>query len=232
MLVHKATTGSTNADAGALARDGAPHGSAVWADAQTDGRGRLGRTWESPPQGNVYLSIVLRPTLPLDRVPLLCLGAAVVTAGVAGPHYRIKWPNDVQSPDGRKVAGILAEMELERGALRHVIVGIGLNVNAAPDLPTATSLLAVDGATRDREGIVAALLDGLLSICADLERAPDDVLARWRRASSTLGKHVRIGSIEGLAIDIDPTGALVVATDHGVERVLAGDVEMVRRHDA
>lgn len=232
MLVHKPITGSTNADVGALGRDGAPHGTAVWADEQTDGRGRLGRTWESPPTGNVYLSVLLRPALPLERAPLLCLAAAVVAAEVAGPHYRIKWPNDVQAPDGRKVAGILAELEVERGALRYVVVGIGLNVNAAPDLPSATSLLDVDGVHRDREELVMALIRGLLTITSELERAPDAVLTRWRRASSTLGKHVRIGSVEGEAIDIDPTGALVVSTPHGVERVFAGDVEMVRRHDA
>ena len=232
MLVHKPITTSTNADAAALAREGAPHGTAVWADEQTDGRGRLGRTWESPPLGNVYVSVVLRPALALERAPLLCLGAAVVTAEVAGPPYRIKWPNDVQAPDGRKVAGILAELEVEKGALRHVVVGVGLNVNTAPDLPTAPSLVDVDGAHRDLDELVHALIHGLVAMAAELERAPDAVLGRWRRASSTLGKHVRIGVVEGLAVDIDPTGALVVSTARGVERVFAGDVEMVRRNDA
>src|SRR5690606_21125731 len=87
----------------------------------------------------VLLSVLLRPDLAPRQVPLLCLGAAVATAE-ACPDLRIKWPNDLLGPDGRKVAGILAEMELGQGRVRYVVVGIGLNLTAAPPLPTAAPL--------------------------------------------------------------------------------------------
>ena len=130
---------STNHLCRSYAEDGAPHGTVVLARSQRAGRGRLGRQWWAQPGEAVLMSVLIRRTLPSARVPLLTLGAAVAVAE-AVPGLLIKWPNDLLSPDGRKVCGILAEAEFESGHLDFAIVGIGLNVHGAPDLPHATSL--------------------------------------------------------------------------------------------
>jgi BirA family biotin operon repressor/biotin-[acetyl-CoA-carboxylase] ligase len=217
------TTGSTNDDARAWAAAGAPHGSTVVAEAQTAGRGRLGRRWESPPAGNLYLSTVIRRDWPPARVPLLCLAAAVAVAEVAGEAYRIKWPNDVLAPDGRKVAGVLAEAEWEDRRLRFAVVGVGVNVRAAPALPTAQRLEA-DGVPRDPRVLARELVAALL---VHADREPADLLLLWKERSATLGREVRVGEVTGLAVGLDADGALVVRTAGGDRRVLAGDVEMI-----
>ena len=97
------------------------HGSAIIADAQDAGRGRLGRTWTSPPGANLHLSVLIRTPLPLERVPLVCLGAAAVVAESAGVPLHIKWPNDLLARDGRKVAGLLAEAEPRGGQLEWLV---------------------------------------------------------------------------------------------------------------
>lgn len=219
---------STNDAVRALVREqGAPHGTAVAARHQTAGRGRLGRRWDTPPGTAVLMSVLVRRPLSAEQAPLLCLAAAVAVAEVAGARYRIKWPNDVLAPDGRKVAGILAEAEWASGALAYAIVGMGINVRAHPALPNAAHL-DEDGTDRNveavAEGVRAALLRWVGLLEADVER----VLDTWRRRSATLGHPVRIGAIEGVATGLDQDGALRVRAADGVEsRVLAGDVEMV-----
>lgn len=223
-MIRVTVTGSTNDDLRRLAQAGAEHGTAVLADAQTRGRGRLGRRWECPPGANVFLSVLLRTPLPPERAPLLTLAAAVATAEACGPAYRIKWPNDVLAPDGRKVAGILAEAEWQAGELAFVVLGVGVNVAAAPPLPTATCL-AADGVPRDRDAVAIAVRDGILAQADRLARDPAAVLADWRARSATLGKQVRVGEVSGLAVDVDEAGALLVRDEIGLRRVLAGDVQ-------
>jgi BirA family biotin operon repressor/biotin-[acetyl-CoA-carboxylase] ligase len=223
------STTSTNDELRRLAQEGAPHGSVVVARHQTAGRGRLGRTWEVPPGSAALLSILIRRPLPANKVPLLCLGAAVATARAAGDAYRIKWPNDVLAPDGRKVAGILAEAEWGSGGLAWAILGVGVNVSAAPPLPTAACLEEIDG-PRDVDPLIGAIARGTLAEADRVEREPASTLDAWRGRSATLGRRVRIGDVEGLAVDLDPDGALRVRADDGREqRVLTGDVEMVAR---
>lgn len=224
-LLRVATTGSTNADLRRMAEEGAAHGTALLADAQTEGRGRMGRAWEAPPGAAVLLSVLLRPVLAPRQVPLLCLGAAVATAE-ACPDLRIKWPNDLLGPDGRKVAGILAEMELEHGRVRYVVVGIGLNLTAAPPLPTAAPLSDY-AAPPDRVELAKRLAEGVLEVSDELRRGPDGVLRRWRSLAATLGRQVQVGEVRGVAEDVDEDGALLVRTPQGRRRVLAGDVRMV-----
>lgn len=210
-------TDSTNTDMRAAAARGAPHGTWLVTDTQRAGRGRLGRTWEAPPGANVAMSLVLRPELPPARLPLVCLLAAVVVAETAGPSYRIKWPNDVLDADGRKVAGILAEVEGDA-----LVLGIGVNVGAAPPLPTAGRIGA-----RDRARLSVDIVRGILAGVLVLRDDPTEVLARWRERSATLGRPVRVGDVTGIAEDVDASGALVVRTGAGPVRILAGDVEMI-----
>ena len=126
-------TDSTNSHAVTLAESGAPHGTVVCADAQTGGRGRFGRTWESPPGLNLYVSLLLRPPVEPAQAPQLTLVTAVALAAAVeastGLSARLKWPNDLYL-GGRKAAGILAEMSADADRLRHVVIGAGLNVNA------------------------------------------------------------------------------------------------------
>src|SRR5262249_7148114 len=159
-----ASTGSTNDDAAALVRAGAPHGTVVVADEQTQGRGRQGRSWGSPPGANLHLSAVLRPPLPPHEAPPLTLAAAVAVCDALrglGADARIKWPNDVVIDD-RKVAGILTESSTRGGGLDAVVIGIGVNVNwteLAPELAaTATSVALAVGRPVDRERLCADLL--------------------------------------------------------------------------
>lgn len=234
--------GSTNDVAKELADEGALHGEVVIAERQSAGRGRRGRSWSSPPRKNLYLSVVLRPDLPPARAPEVTLLAAVAVcqavrrAGVASAA--IKWPNDVLA-SGRKLAGVLTEMAAEVERVQWLVVGIGVNVNAAAgDFPDelrelATSLLIERGDPVPRALFAAALLTALeewLDRHAAEGFAP--VRAAWREMSDTLGREVRVrvGSADlvGLAEDVDETGALLVRTASGLERVVAGDVEMLR----
>lgn len=240
-LHHFETLPSTNAQAAELAREGAFHGEAVVAEQQTEGRGRRGRTWVSPPGKNLYLSLVLRPEIPPQRAPELTLVAAVALAETirdAGLEARIKWPNDVQV-GGRKVAGILTELSADTERVHHAVLGLGVNVNAtAADFPselasTATSLL-VEGQRRVHRALFLAALLGKLEAWLDTWAAGGfaPVGQAWRALSSTLGQAVLVHGerqeLTGVAEDIDETGALLVRVGGRLERVLAGDVEHLR----
>jgi BirA family biotin operon repressor/biotin-[acetyl-CoA-carboxylase] ligase len=232
---------STNDEAQRLAREGAAHGTAVIAEAQERGRGRLGRAWASPARKNLYLSVVLRPLLPPARVAELPLVAAVAVAealGDLGIAAGIKWPNDLLVDD-RKIAGILGEAAFAADAVRFAVLGIGVNLNATvADLPEevrplATTARELLGRPVDRAAFAASLLGHLEAWYGRLVAegfAP--VAARWRKGSATLGRRVRVAELErtfeGEAVDIDDTGALLVRTGAGIERILSGDVTRVR----
>lgn len=222
-----AETGSTNVDLRALAARGAPHGTALVADAQTAGRGRLGRVWQTP-GGSLALSVILRPLLGVDRLGLVSLAAARVVAEACGPEYRIKWPNDVLGPEGHKVAGILAEIDTEGRRIKWVVVGIGLNVtDVPPDVPNAGAVTSIDGRPRDRAALAASLVRGLLAASARLGTDPDAEVAAWRERSHTIGRRVAVGDVEGEALDVAFDGALLVRDAAGVvHRILAGDVSV------
>jgi BirA family biotin operon repressor/biotin-[acetyl-CoA-carboxylase] ligase len=235
---------STNDEVAALARHspGGDEGLLVVADAQTGGRGRLGRSWHSPAGENLYLSLLLRPTMPPWMVPPLTLLVGAVTASVleaAGASPRLKWPNDVllPTPEGpRKVAGILTEMASERERVRHVVVGVGINVNTTsfpPELAErATSLLLASGRPFDRGALLAALVNQLEPAYQQfLAAGPGPAIERWR-AHAALGGRVRIDRdgqvIEGVTLDVDGEGTLHVRDDAGViHRVLSGELSIV-----
>jgi BirA family biotin operon repressor/biotin-[acetyl-CoA-carboxylase] ligase len=233
---------STNTAAFKLAQDGAVHGEVVVAEEQTDGKGRRGRRWSSPPGKNLYFSVVLRPELPPARASELTLVAAVALAETlrdAGVRAEIKWPNDVQV-GGKKIAGILTELSADTEKVHFVIVGVGVNLNAeAGDFPddlrdTATSLKLARGQRVLRALFTAALwtrLEQWLDKHAAEGFGP--VREAWRELSATVGQEVLVKSealeLRGVAEDIDEQGALLVRkSDGSLERVLAGDVEQVR----
>ncbi len=229
---------STNTVARELARQGAADGTAVTAESQSAGRGRLGRGWVSPPSLNLYLSVVLRAAIPIERLPQISLLAGVaVCEAIAEWHPAvIKWPNDVLI-DGRKVAGILAEMDGQQAPV--VVLGVGVNLNAeAADFPDdlrdkATSLRMVLGTPVDRARFTGRLLTHLERRYEELRDggfAP--IAAAWRRHSGLIGRAIRVqeanGPVAGEVVDLDDDGALRLRLASGAEhRVIAGDVTVI-----
>ncbi len=232
---------STSDLAKELAEEGAAHGETVIAEAQTAGRGRRGRSWVSPPGRNVMFSVVLRPELPPARAPELTLVASVAICDAlrqAGVAAGIKWPNDILA-GGRKIAGILTELAAEPDRVHWVVVGVGVNVNLRrEELPeelreVATSVLLERGEPAPRALFAAACLTALEAwVDAHAEQGFAPIRAAWRERSVTLGREVLVRAdgrdVTGTAEDIDEQGALLVRTPAGLERILAGDVQLLR----
>lgn len=234
-------TDSTNTLAMAAAARGAAEGTVVLAETQRAGRGRLGRSWCSPP-GNVYLSVVLRPPVPVVRAPLITLMGAVAVASAVrrlpGLAAAIKWPNDIFL-SGKKTAGLLTEMSAEPDRIRHIALGIGVNVNMpASALPpevraTATSLSDEAGGPIDRTLFVRTLLEELDRWYRVFLTAPGDVLREWEALNMTTGRRISVsgpdGVRQGRARGIDAEGRLLLELDGGgIETVSAGDVTILK----
>ncbi len=230
--------GSTNSAAMNAAAEGAPEGSVFLGEEQTSGRGRGSNTWQSPRSTGIYCSVVLRPELPPSDVLILSLAAGLaVHAAIQQVDSRVnpdlKWPNDVLI-DGKKVCGILTEMNAEATRVRHIVVGIGINVNQAsfPKELGATSLRLQTGSEWSRVELAAALLKSLdreyRGLTEDFE-SRETILHRFARNSTWVhGKKVRIEengkSFEGETEGLDPRGFLQVRTMHGTQTVLSGTV--------
>jgi BirA family biotin operon repressor/biotin-[acetyl-CoA-carboxylase] ligase len=227
---------STNARGLEMARDGAPEWTVVVAGHQTAGRGRLGRRWLDVPGRSLLCSVILRPRLTPNEVYLLTLAAAVSVIDAARlPGLDAKWPNDIVVGE-RKCGGILAEADVQGGSVRHVVLGIGVNVSAGPeDLPeevrdTATSL-AIEGASIDRDGLLGGFL-GSLRGRLQSDGFPASIVEAYRPLCRTLGRRVRATTtsgdpVEGRAVDVDERGSLLVERRGRVERVAFGEVEHV-----
>jgi BirA family biotin operon repressor/biotin-[acetyl-CoA-carboxylase] ligase len=225
---------STNDIAAAWADHGAPEGCLVVADGQSAGRGRQGRDWASPAGAGLYVSTVLRPAEHV--LPLLTIAAGVGLAdGIhasTGLAPDLKWPNDLFI-NGRKVAGVLAEATSSSTGT-WVVLGFGINVSVAAYPPEvtdlATSLAGEAGVPVVRGHVLAECLSGLAHRYQDLvDGRRRSVLDGWRnRATAMTGRRVQWseagGTREGVADGIDDAGALVVRTDVGATRVMAGDV--------
>lgn len=233
---------STNTLAAELAQMGAVDGLVVLAETQSGGKGRLGRTWLSPP-GNLYLSVVLRPAVPTHKAPLVTLMGAVAVATAIRKHLGlpagIKWPNDILI-SGKKTSGLLTEMSAEPDRIRHIVLGIGVNVNMDPeDLPPevrnmSTTLAAEAGRTVDRTPLLRDLLVELDHWYARLLQQEAEVLRAWEGLNVTLGKRVAVSgagmTLEGVARGIDEEGRLMLLMDDGTSRqVAAGDVTILKR---
>ncbi len=230
---------STNSHARRLAETGAPEGEVVIAERQFEGRGRLGRSWESPPYCNLYFSLLLRPSLAPVHAPQITLMAAIaladtVAAFVAEPPA-IKWPNDILLR-GKKVAGILTESSCDAKRIEFVILGIGVNLNfpwermPASIRDRATSLMEVGRKKFSRENFLRRLIQDLDRCYGILEDFGFDAIApRWEAYFALRGRRVRVEMVDevisGTATGIDGDGALLLEAEDGVlRRVLAGDV--------
>jgi BirA family transcriptional regulator, biotin operon repressor / biotin---[acetyl-CoA-carboxylase] ligase len=236
---HYYRIGSTNLAAMEAAAEGAPEGSVFLAEEQTAGRGRGANRWHSARSTGIYCSVVLRPNLPPSEALILSLaaGLAVHTAvqqvdGGLSPD--LKWPNDLLL-DGRKFCGILTEMNAEATRVRHIVIGIGINVNQQkfPDdlRDTATSLRLASGHEWSRVDLAAALLKSLDHEYRDLLHRPnasESVLRRFAEHSSYVrGRAVHIeenGGFDGVTEGLDARGFLQVRTAHGLRTVLSGTV--------
>jgi len=244
---HHETIDSTNREALRLADQGAAEGTTVIAEEQTAGRGRLGRVWFSPPRVNLYASVILRPALPMAQAAQVVLVGAVAAARAIGSLYdgppgtppRIKWPNDILI-GGRKVSGTLVETASEGELLRHLVLGIGINVNLAEkDIPEeirgiATSLATACGHPVSRVELARRLFGEIEAAYLRFRQEGFKRLAsEYASLSDLWGRPVRVsltrGSLEGIAEGLEPDGALRLRLPSGsAERILAGDVQLLR----
>jgi len=233
------STLSTQGDVLKLAEQGQAEGAVVIAEEQTGGRGRFGRQWFSPPGKGIWMSVLLRPDLPLQHTPQLTLltGVAVCRAirTCTGADAGIKWPNDLLI-DGRKVCGILLESTVEDHEVRYCIAGIGVDVNFDPedypeDLTTiATSLKMATGQAVDRTKLTAAILTELEQLYFLYQKEGFGVIsALWEALSVSLNREITVtnpqGVIEGKAIGLDASGALLVEKHDGEHTlVISGEI--------
>ncbi len=238
---------STNTYAMQLAREGAAEGTVVVADAQSGGKGRLGRTWVSPAGVNLYCSTILRPSVPAALAPQMNLVAAVAVAEaiveVCGITPTIKWPNDVLVK-GKKVCGILSEMQTGQAradTLKAIIVGIGVNLNTRRDAfpeelrEKASSLLLITGEPVERGVFAASLLTHLeQSYLLWVQEGFTVLRSAWERyASDLIGKQIAVaapeGALSGTVLGLDTDGALLVReqSTNAPRRIVAGDVTVI-----
>lgn len=237
------TVDSTNTIACRLARAGAREGEVVVADAQTKGKGRLDRAWQSPPGSNLYTSIILRPKIEPAMAPQITLMAGVAVAellsGYCPGDVSIKWPNDVLLR-GKKVCGILTEMKAAAGSVDFIVLGIGLNINMNrqdfdPSLrEAATSIKIETGEVYDRLDVVSKLFD-FIEKWYNIFLGMGFIGMRdtWLRHADILGKRIKVVFKDefqtGIVTGIDDDGTILMKDENGVnQKVVAGDVHLLR----
>ena len=234
-------TESTNIVAHEIAAS-VDEGTVVIAEAQTAGRGRLGRKWISP-EGGIWFSIILKPGIQPSHAPRITLLAGVCVARTIrslGIPAKIKWPNDILI-NGKKVCGILTEIRAEADLIDYLIVGIGIDANvdteSFPDdiRDSSTSLKKEKGAKINRAGFVRKLLEEFDELYLKFQdEGFKSILEEWRNMSATIGEWVKITtqthSIYGEAIGVDNEGALILETSEGhLEKIVSGSCEHLRR---
>jgi len=237
-ITFRSITGSTNDDALAAARDGAPHGALFVAESQTDGRGRRGNVWFGTPGQSALFSVLLRTNVAVERASGLALvGGLAVRAAVqmwlraAGQNepVLVKWPNDVVI-GGRKVCGILAESQVRSSEVVAVVLGIGLNMGG--ELPqelaeTATTLSAWGAANFTADMLVADVLTELEPRIEHFLAGGESTVAELRAHDALVGRRVRVGAVEGIAEGINRSGSLLLRDEKGaLEVVHSGHVEV------
>jgi BirA family biotin operon repressor/biotin-[acetyl-CoA-carboxylase] ligase len=231
---------STNSTGRSLALQGSEEGTVVISRTQSKGRGRFDRAWQSP-KGGVYLSILLRPKMSVEKTSLLAFIAALAVTQTVRSYdvpARIKWPNDVLV-NGKKVAGILLETETSGTQTSYVIVGIGVNLNtnltqlSADIRKQSTSLRKEHGSTIEYYEFLNTLFlqfDRYYQLFSAGQF--DEIIEEWKRQSDTLGKRISVhttnDTIHGIAIDVDPSGFLLLKTQEGkILRVTSGDCTII-----
>jgi BirA family biotin operon repressor/biotin-[acetyl-CoA-carboxylase] ligase len=246
-IEYRRTVGSTNDLAKQLGAEGAPEATLVIADEQTAGRGRLGRTWWSPPGAAIAMSLFIRPTFPPALASRLTMLAGLVAVQAieqaTGLPVVLKWPNDVVAEKPatrhtpyatRKLGGILTETSISGDTIEYAVVGLGLNVNVdfrgRADLPEATSLMMELGREVDRLAILRALVERFAARYAVMDR-DEQLAADWSARLVTVGRQVvarrGIQAIAGLAEGVDKLGALLIRADDGeLHRVDTADVTL------
>ena len=216
----------------------------VVAEEQGAGKGRLSRGWFSPHGKGIWFSVIIRPPFLPQDAPKCTLMAAVAIVRAArkyGLDVGIKWPNDILY-DGKKLVGILTEMNAEMERINYIVIGTGINVNLWPeDFPEdvrdiATSLAMAKGEAIPRKELFAHILNAFDDLYqAVLREGFAPVLDEWRKYTITLGRLVNVIGVNetfyGTAVDIDSDGALLIETDDGIKRVLAGDVSIRPRNE-
>lgn len=244
-IIFRESLDSTNTLAMELAEKGIPHGTVVIANRQLKGRGRLGRTWFSPPKGNIYMSVIVRPEIePKDATMLTIMSAVSCASAVrnstrnesfpTGLEVNIKWPNDLMVSE-RKLGGILTEMKSDQDRIVFAVIGIGINVNASLDaFPSDVSAVAASVIEELRKGkgikgdspeisrtlIIAAILNELDRWFKVLVKGGRiQLINEWKKLSSTLGRKVKVVSgkdtFSGIAEDIDDEGTLILRLPSG-----------------
>jgi len=238
---YRPSVDSTNRVAKALAYHGANDGTIVVAEEQTGGKGRLERKFFSPRGKGIWFSVILRPKiLPKDASKCTLMAAVAVAQAMNRFNLKpeIKWPNDIMF-DGRKIVGILTEMTGEIGRIGYIVIGVGINVNISRDefpeeiRDVAASLSEMTGEEMSRVPIFRAVLEKFDKLYREVnDNGFDEILKLWRKYNVTLGKKVRVisagngDSFEGIAVDLNEDGALVVETANGRQAVYAGDVSI------
>jgi BirA family biotin operon repressor/biotin-[acetyl-CoA-carboxylase] ligase len=245
-ILYREEVASTQDEAGEVARKGVEEGVVVISERQTRGRGRKGRLWASPPREGVYFSAVLRPNLrpsQIIQIPLIA-GVAVCKAirKVTPLEPRIKWPNDI-TVGGKKVAGILAEMNCDMDRVDYIVLGIGVNVNTECSLlpePTreiASSLAEKCGEYVSRVRLVQCILTEFDALYITfLASGFDSLREEWKAVDSTVGSWVKVSDAEeemrGKALDIDGEGFLLIRKENrDVKRIISGDVSLIGRRN-
>lgn len=227
-------TGSTNDDLKGAARDGAPHGSVLAAGGQSEGRGRLGRTWLSP-QGGVYVSMLLRPEMsPAQSAPVplvVGLGVARALESLGVESVALKWPNDVWI-DRSKVAGVLVESSAEADWVEWLVIGVGLNVKRPAESFEGAAYIA-DHADVGIVDTAAAVLDGVARAWEQLAVEGFAAMrAEYEARSALVGEDLRVldragvEQVRGVWSGVDDTGRMLVRTPDGITPVASGDVTL------
>jgi BirA family biotin operon repressor/biotin-[acetyl-CoA-carboxylase] ligase len=236
-LTYKASTTSTQDDARVLARNGAPEFSVVLSEIQTSGRGRRAKVWHSPAGAGLYFTVLLRPSRPMTELGVLPLLAGLALQRAVkletGFEALLKWPNDLLAADGRKLAGVLLEAEIEDGMARFVLLGMGVNVRVQ-DFPRDIPAAALENFVPniDRKKLFSAIMLELQKLYQTWgKRGVGVVLKAWRESNATLGREVNVlepsgSSFTGVAEDLSSDGALIVKTSSGRRIVNAGEVSL------
>ncbi|WNB93751.1 biotin--[acetyl-CoA-carboxylase] ligase [Bacillus sp. NEB1478] len=239
-VTYKPSVRSTQEIAHQLAREGAEEGTIVLADEQTGGRGRLGRAWQSPSGTGIWMSLIMRPKIPLQKAPQLTLLIAVAVSKaiekVTGIEAAIKWPNDLLI-NGKKISGILTELQAEADSIHSVIVGIGMNVNQEKKhfseeiIDIATSLAIEGNQSFKRAELIGAVLNEIEKLYNNyLQDGFKVIKLLWEARAFSLGKRITArsisGSITGYAQGITEEGVLLLEDDNGVvHSIYSADIE-------